>query len=64
MRWRLATQLETECPACGKLIPLVDYERHLAGLDPERPECPRQDIEAIKRMQRPRDPYPRGDNAW
>jgi hypothetical protein len=36
------------CPSCDETTEPEDVERHFAGLDDERLECPRQDIVAIK----------------
>lgn len=51
---------EAICPTCGATFnDTWRLQRHLAGLDPVRLECARQDISAIKRAEEAfaRDPY-------
>jgi hypothetical protein len=43
---------EAVCPTCGESFGETwRLQRHLAGLDPVRLECARQDISAIKRAE-------------
>lgn len=46
------------CPACGFVSATeAERQRHEAGVDAQRLECARQDIEAIKAQQQPRTTY-------
>lgn len=47
-------ELDWTCPNCGyKPEKAIERERHKAGVDEKRLECPRQDIEAINAQAQP-----------
>jgi hypothetical protein len=64
----LAVEDEYGCPTCGvEILNESDRQEHLAGIDACRPECGRQDLEAIAERERLAAIWPRaiaGGTAW
>lgn len=53
MSRRTAISENGRCRACGRVIPPEWQEAHEAGRDTRRLDCPRQDLRAVIRHERP-----------